>query len=109
MNYMKSAPGRLRRGIVSVLVAVFLIALIGILAIALDGGVLQDNKRRVQTAADAAATAAAANLFQHYPQLTPASPDPSDNAKNAAIAVATANGYTTGSTATVTVNIPPQS
>jgi Flp pilus assembly protein TadG len=44
-----------RRGSIVILVAICLIALLGIVALALDGGVLLDQRRHVQAAADALA------------------------------------------------------
>ena len=55
-----------RRGTVAVLVAVCLIPVLGVVAIALDGGLLQHNRRAVQAAADAAALAAASDLYNNY-------------------------------------------
>ncbi|OYV95720.1 MAG: hypothetical protein B7Z73_02035, partial [Planctomycetia bacterium 21-64-5] len=49
-----------------VLTAIALVAIIGIAAIALDGGLLLDNRQRVQAAADAAAMASAIDLFNQY-------------------------------------------
>jgi len=97
-----------RRGIVSVLVAVSLLAIFGVVAIALDGGLLLDNHRRVQSAADAAALAAADDLFSNYGSNTGL--DPSGTAKASALLTAAANGFNNdGATSVVTVNIPPKS
>jgi Flp pilus assembly protein TadG len=100
-----------RRGSISVLVAIFLIVLIGVTAFAIDGGMLQDNKRRLQAASDAAALAAATKLFQNYPVIVATgTADPSGQAKTAALAVAASNGFThDGTVNVVTVNIPPTS
>jgi Flp pilus assembly protein TadG len=87
---------------VTALVAVCLIIILGFVAIVVDGGLLFDQHQRVQAAADAAALAAADDLFKMWPQGQGA--DPFGTAKAAAIAVAKANGYTD-----VTVNIPPLS
>jgi Flp pilus assembly protein TadG len=56
-----------RSGAVIVLVALCLIAMLGIVAISLDGGFLLDQRRRLQSAADAAALAAAIDLYINYP------------------------------------------
>lgn len=56
-----------RRGSVLALVAVLLIVLVAFLAIALDGGGLLEEYRHAQAVADAAALAAATDLFVHYP------------------------------------------
>src|SRR5207253_9223058 len=87
-----------------------LIGLVGVAAIALDGGLLQDNKRRVQNAADAAAIAAANVLFKNYPNLTTSNYDPGSAAATAAKQASSDNGYAhDGTTTTVVVNIPPTS
>lgn len=97
-----------RRGAIAVLVAISLIALIGVAAIALDGGLLLDNHRRVQSAADASALAAACDLFNNYASNDGL--DPSGTARASALSTAMANGYNNdGVTSVVTVNIPPQS
>jgi hypothetical protein len=96
-----------RRGTVAVLVALCLIGLFGVVAIALDGGMLLDRRRHVQATADAAALAAATQLYQRYPTLRGTD---DGTARQAAFDYAAANGYPNdGVTANVTVNIPPQS
>jgi hypothetical protein len=97
-----------RRGSLAVLVTISLIALVSIAAVALDGGMLFDNHRRVQSAADAAALAAAVDLFTKYGQNNGV--DTSGSAKASALSTAAANGYgNDGVTSVVTVNIPPTS
>jgi hypothetical protein len=102
-----------RRGIVAVLVAVLLTTLLGVAAIAVDGGLMQDNRRCVQAATDAAAMAAAQQLYANYPAIVASNyttADPGNNAATAAQASATANGYKSdGVNASVVVNIPPKS
>ncbi len=99
-----------RRGIVAILVAVLLMVLVGFAALAIDGGLLQDNRRRVQGGADAAALAAATQLFKNFTSITAATPDPGGNGVSSAKAVAASNGYNNdGTTSVVTVNIPPKS
>jgi hypothetical protein len=91
-----------------VLVAVSLIAICGVVAIAVDGGMLLDNRRRVQAAADAAALAAADDLFSNFGANNGA--DPSGTANSSALSSAAANGFSNdGVTSVVTVNIPPAS
>jgi type II secretory pathway pseudopilin PulG len=105
-------PNGPRRGTVVVLVAILLVVLLGILAIALDGGVLLDDRRRLQGVADAAAQAAANELFRNYPTITSSSSsaaDPGGTAAAAALASAAENGYPNGGAVNVTVNIPPTS
>jgi Flp pilus assembly protein TadG len=101
-----SAPRR--RGTVAILVAVTLVLLISFLAIALDGGLLLHNRRVAQAAADAAALAAADSLYLNY--QANAGSDPGNQARNAALAVAAANGFGNDRSSTdVDVYIPPQS
>ncbi len=98
---------RQRRGVVAVLVAASLVVVLGIAAIALDGGLLINERRRVQSTADAAALAAAADLFENYPAN--GGRDPGGTARASALATAAANGYTNdGRDAIVTVSISPQ-
>jgi hypothetical protein len=90
------------------IVAILLAILLGFAAIALDGGVMVDRRRHVRATADAAALAAATDLYQNY--RTNAGTDPGGTAAASALAVAKANGYTNdGTQSTVTVNIPPTS
>jgi hypothetical protein len=108
MRFTWNLRNERRRGIVAVFVAVCLTALIGVVALAIDGGMLYDQLRKGRSAADAAAMAAAADLFQNYPANQ--GTDPGGTAHAAALAVASANGYTNdGVNSTVTVNIPPAS
>lgn len=101
-------PGRRRGGKVVVFVALSLASMIGVVALTLDGGLLQDDQHRLQAAADAAALAAATDLYQNYPANQGA--DSSGSAAKSAQTTATANGFTNDTNgATVTVNIPPQS
>jgi len=97
-----------RRGTVAVLVAVCLVAVLSVVAIALDGGVLLDKRRYAQAAADAAALAAAVDLYQHYPANVGV--DTGDTARQSALTTAGAMGFASdGTNTTVTVNIPPKS
>ncbi len=100
-----------RRGQVIILIAASLTVIMGILAISLDGGMLHDNRRRLQAAADAAALSGGAELFRYYPLIIhPTNPqnDPYGAAAAAATAAATAHGYTSGNgSSTVAVHVPP--
>jgi hypothetical protein len=97
-----------RRGSVTALVAVCLTVMITVVAIAVDGGMLLTNRRQAQTVADAAALAAAGDLYKNWAKNQGA--DPQGAAAASALSVASANGYTNdGITSTVTVNIPPLS
>ncbi|MEN6449675.1 MAG: pilus assembly protein TadG-related protein [Thermoguttaceae bacterium] len=102
-----------RRGTVLVLVTVSLVAILGVLALVLDGGLLRDDHRRVQGACDAAALAAATELFINYPAIVASGysdVDPGGKAAAAALASAAANGYSSGEgQAVVAVDIPPSS
>ena len=101
---------RRRRGMVATLVCLVLVALLGVTALAVDGGLMQDSKRRAQAAADAAALAAATNLYTHFFSITVTNPDPGGAAKTAALASAAQNGFANdGTNSIVTVNIPPKS
>ncbi|HLJ92298.1 MAG TPA: pilus assembly protein TadG-related protein [Gemmataceae bacterium] len=97
-----------RRGTVAVFIALCLTVLIGILAITLDGGLLLTESHHAQAVADAAAMAAATDLWVN--SGINGGTDPSGTAAASALATASANGYTNdGVTSIVTVNIPPES
>src|SRR5262245_55858436 len=97
-----------RRGVVAVCVAICLTLIVGIAAISVEGGALYLQLRSVRKTADAAAMAAACDLFKNYP--THQGLDTPDTAAQAAKDVASSNGFTHGSNeTTVTVNIPPKS
>jgi Flp pilus assembly protein TadG len=93
-----------RRGTVVVLVALCLVVLLGFTAIAIDGGLLLHDRRTVQAVADAAALAAADNLYYNY--QSGQGLDPTGSAAQTALAVVKDNGL---SQASVQVNIPPLS
>jgi len=96
-----------RSGAVAVVVAICLIPLIGVTAFAIDGGLLIAARRRAQTVADAAAYAAACQLYSKR-TTDPTGLDSNGSAGAAALSNASANGYTNdGSTNTVKINIPP--
>ncbi len=73
------------------------------MAVALDGGIMLTERRHAQATADAAALAAAADLFNNY--LTNSGID-SGSAVTSATTTATANGYTNANS-TVTVRVNP--
>jgi Flp pilus assembly protein TadG len=98
---------RQRHGGVSALTVLCLALLVGVTAVAVDGGRLMENRRHVQAAADAAALAAAADLFTNYG--TNQGIDPSGTALASALAIAAANGFNNdGVQSIVTVSISPQ-
>jgi hypothetical protein len=97
-----------RSGQVALLVAMCFTAVMGVLAITVDGGLLFDHRRRAQAAADAAALAAADDLYNNY--RTNKGKDTGGTAKASALSTASANGFNNdGTTNSVTVNIPPKS
>jgi hypothetical protein len=96
-----------RPGTVTVLVAVCLTALLAVVAITLDGGLLLDDRWRAQAAADSAALAAAADLYANF--ALDQGLDKTGSATKSALSIAAANGFTNdGTTSVVTVNIPPK-
>ncbi len=97
-----------RRGIVVVLAAVAMVVILSVLALSLDGGSLLTERRKTQGAADAAALAAACDLYDNY--WTNFGDDPIGLAKKSALVTAKANGYVSNLVdTTVKVNIPPAS
>jgi hypothetical protein len=97
---------------VAVVVAVSLIGLLSFVALTLDGGQLMDQRRQVQCTCDAAALAGAGNIYSNWFTSGVAFQglDPNGTAKAAALATASANGFTDGvNGCSVTVNIPPLS
>jgi len=97
-----------RQGVVAVLVAVCLVAIMSIMALAIDGGLLLDRRRDVQAAADSAALAAACQLWSDW--ATNQGVDRNGKATATAFLTASANGFNNDNvTNTVTVNIPPTS
>ena len=98
--------GRPRRGAVLVLVAVLMVALLGVAAVSVDGGRMFQEQRDVQSAADLAAEAAGVEPTEKFEQFQGADGD--GQARAAALAIAEGNGYqAAGPTSKVTVNIPP--
>src|SRR5262245_26202322 len=83
---------RQRRGNVVVLFAFCITILVGIAAVAIDGGTIMDDVQKVQAAADSAAFAGAEQLYKFW--QTGNGLDVGNNAKNAALSAAAANGYT---------------
>ena len=99
--------GARRRGISLVIVVVSLVALLGVLALSLEGGLLLSERRTAQATADAAAMSAAADMY--YNHFLNFGTDPGKSAYNGAMYTASQNGYTNdGENTKVTVMIPPQ-
>jgi hypothetical protein len=96
-----------RRGAVSVLVAVSLLLLLGILTLSVESGRLYELQRREQTACDAAALAAATELYRQ----TVLSQDdvPPQDPKVVAYEVARLNGFPNTAPNIVQVFMPPHS
>src|SRR6266542_1525048 len=105
MRAPASAPRPWRRGAVAIQVAVCLSLLMAIVAIVLDGGLLLEKRWQVHTAADAAALAAATDLFQNY--NTNQGADPDGTARKSAQTTAAAHGFTTANS-DITIHISPE-
>jgi hypothetical protein len=86
------------------MVAISAVVVLGVVAIAVDGGILQAERRHAQATADATALAAAASLFKYY--NTENGSDPNHHARDSALAIAAANGYSNdGTTSVITPNV----
>jgi hypothetical protein len=97
-----------RSGNVAIIVSICLAMLVGFAAIAIDGGLIQHNRRSTQASADAAALAAANELYRNYPAQSGL--DTSGTAAAKARALAAVNGFPDdGVNNKVTVLIPPTS
>ena len=104
---IRPIPRWRRRGAIIVLVAVSLAVVLAFVAIALDGGMLLEERRQAQATADAAALAAADDLFRNFPQSRGV--DLSGNAETRARAIAANNGYSgDGTQSIVTVRTSPE-
>ena len=98
---------RRRRGIVVVLVAVCLAVILAFVAIAIDGGNLLERRRYAQATADAAALAAAEDLFRKFPSNKGV--DVGGTAAAAARSIAAINGFDNdGVRSVVTVRTSPE-
>jgi len=90
------------------MIVVSLVAILGVLALSLEGGLLLSERRTAQATADAAAMAAAADFYYNY--YANKGVDSGGTAYNSAMYTASQNGYTNDLTNTkVVVNIPPKS
>src|SRR5262245_50875998 len=85
-----------RRGNVVVLMAFMITILVGVAAVAIDGGAIMDDVQKVQAAVDASAMAAAEQIFLKW-QIGNGL-DVGNAAKNAALALAASNGYSNDGT-----------
>src|SRR5687768_10839198 len=100
---------RSRRGSIAVLVAFCLTILLVFAAIALEGGGLMEQRRKAQATADAAALAAAEDMFRKYP--TNGGLDSQGTAATRALSIAAANGFNAGDSSsgtTVQIRTSPQ-
>ena len=103
-----SLVGSTRRGMATAQVALSLSALMAMLAVVADGGLLLVERRHAQATADAAALAAASDIYAKW-YTEPRLRTLATAACNSAMGVASANGYTNdGTTSKVIVNVPPQ-
>jgi hypothetical protein len=82
---------RKRPGNVCVLAAFCITVLVGVAAIAIDGGLLMDDVQKLQAAADASALAGAEQLYTYW--QTANGFDSNGQATSAALALASTNGY----------------
>jgi hypothetical protein len=90
-----------------VLVAVCLTVILAFVAIAIDGGGLLEQRRRAQATADAAALAAAEDLFRNYPRNKGLDLDGTGLSR--ALAIAAANGCNNdGTNSVIDVRFSPQ-
>ncbi len=103
----QGSRGGPRRGVVAVFAAISMVVIISVVALVLDGGVIRDRRRHVQAAADAAALAAAIDLFNNYRITSTGNPDPGGSGRAAALAILRDNGYDDAN-ADITINIPPR-
>jgi len=99
------APADSRRGAVAVLIAVSMVALLAVLALAVESGRSFDQQRQLQMAADSAALAAATELYRAVAPID--TPMPPGDPKTIAYQYAVDNGFTNAAPHTVTVSIPP--
>ncbi len=100
--------GSRRRGMVAPLVGLCLLPILGVMAFAMDGGMMMSERRHAQAVADASAHAAACSLYTN--DATNQGTDSQGKARTAALAIALGNGYANdGTTSTVVINIPPKS
>lgn len=104
-----SMPSKARRGAILAQVAIALVVLLGVAAITVDGGLLLTERRHCQATADAAALAAADELYKNFRTGGGAEASNSGPAHLAALAVANGNGFTNdGSVSMVTVKVSPE-
>jgi Flp pilus assembly protein TadG len=107
MSTIRSQRRPFRRGAIVVLVACCLSVILAFVAISIDGGSLLEQRRQAQATADAAALAAAEDLFRKYPQNNGLDAD--GTAVSRALAIAATNGFSNdGTVSIVTVRVANQ-
>lgn len=107
MTQNRTRSSGARRGAIAAQAAVALLALMGVTAVALEGGILQAERRRAQSIADTSALAAAASLWKHAKTDGDSwsGGDTNSEGRDSANAIAAANGYIdSNSTRTITFN-----
>ena len=106
-NLNQSPPGSRRQGMIATYVAIAMLPILGVMALVIDIGMVRARHHHVQAASDAAALAAAVELFNNSTGLNSSVPDPTGAARAAAVANLMANGYT-DTNSNIAINIPPQ-
>src|SRR4051812_48157992 len=97
-----------RRGIITALVAVSLVAVLMIAALSIDGGRIVDIRRQAKAAADAAARGAAVEMLDMISGTNTSVT--LSTIRATAFRLASDNGFANdGTNSVVTVNIPPTS
>ena len=86
-----------RDGAMLLLVAVFLVGSLALVSLAVDGGMLQRERRLIQSAADAGALAGAVEMFRARP----------DSVVAAVLSETSRNGYTNGVSSVAVVDTTP--
>ena len=98
-----------QRGTTTILFALLAPGLIGLVGLSTEAGLWYLLRDRAQNVADAAAMAGAIRLSVAQNQQSLGTAAAQNQASTIANSVTTLNGYTTGATTTVTVNVPPAS
>jgi hypothetical protein len=107
MLFNPPRAARARRGTVLVLAAFAMVAILGVVAIAVDGGYMLDKRRHVQATTDAVALAAADILYQKYPSYKGLDGDGAALAQG--LRIAAENGYANDAVnSVVTIRFSPE-
>jgi hypothetical protein len=107
---MISRPAGRRSGNVAVIAAAALVAILGAVALSLDGGQQLDKRRDMQATADATALTVASELYANWWITDPHGTDTAEaHAATLGYSVAAKNGYINGvAGCTVDINVPPE-